>query len=131
MLEYFIETLMDGIQDHRQDELVVILVSQDIDGHVSVASKNGDIVLYRHDIILVHVEGLGASFLAVAGCCAALLVGLEEESLLELSLLAICLKPPRLIVVFSDYSLALIIQYDDTFYVADHTFQHLYIIISV
>ena len=89
MLKYFIEALMDGVQDHRKDELIVILVSQDIDGHVSVASEYGDIVLYRHDIILVHVEGLGASFLAGAGCCAALLVGLEEESLLELSLLAI------------------------------------------
>ena len=129
MLEYFIETLMYGVQDHCQDELVVILVSQDIDGHVSVASEYGDIVLYRHDIILVNVEGLGGSFFAGAGSCAALLVGLEKESLFKLSLLAIGLKPPWQVVVLSDNSLALVVQHDDTFHVAYHTFQHLYIII--
>ena len=125
MLEYFIEAFMDGVQDHRQNELVVILVSQDVDRHVSVASEDGDIVLDRHDIILVNVEGLRASFLTGAtGSCAALLVRLEEEGLLELSLLAVGLKPPRLVVVFRDNSLALVIQHDDAFHVADHTFQH-------
>ena len=47
---------MDAVKQSRQDQLVVVIVSYNKDCEVLVASKDGYIVVYCHDVVLKLID---------------------------------------------------------------------------
>ena len=50
-----IETLVDAIKNLTKYKLVVFTVTDDEDSHIAVASKNGDVIVDQHNVVLERV----------------------------------------------------------------------------
>ena len=54
--EYTIEAFMYAVEYHTKNEFVVIAMTDNEDGKITVHPENGNIVIYSHDIVLERVS---------------------------------------------------------------------------
>ena len=105
---------VNGVYHRCQDQLVVMLrISDDVDGHVRIAPEDRHVILNIQDVVLKRV-GISLSTL--------LLVALLEESLLKLLLEVDVLEAFDLlcVVVLGDDPSSLVVEHDHGDDVADH-----------
>ena len=51
VLEDPVEALVNAVQNHAEDQFVIFLQAKHENCHVFVASEDGDIIIYSHDIV--------------------------------------------------------------------------------
>ena len=115
-LKNFVKTLMNTVEYLTKNKFIIISMTQNIDGHITVASKNRDEGIDDHNVIFIVVGWSAFRWTLFRG----LIEQLFLEEFLGLVLFKRC---TRLIVVFTDYSSAFIVENDYSAHITNKT-QH-------
>ena len=116
LAEDSVEALVHAVEHLAEDQLVVLAVANDEDGHVRVAPEDGHVVVHCHDVVLVGVHAATRPASTVA-----LLARFEEQLTLEALLLLRVLEwgSSLSVVVLGDEPLTFIVEQNAALDVAD------------